>query len=159
MIRALVLIVISCLVFGTAVAQVMVYGTNGHHFTEPVLKLDNNRTMPPFSFNIGEAYYTIVGNKIMEGPMGSEFDLLYTFIDGKIYSGHAMYSSQIKYTFLDGKVYRGDSVFQLDIICNVRDNVIYNGINSMPPDALYFIEGQVSTTQLFGILLSLGLIS
>ncbi len=148
-----------CLTLLTIVvsAQIRVFSGNGHYFTDMVLRLENNRTLPPFSYNINDAYLTVVGNKIMEGPMGSEFDLLYTFRDNKLYTGQGMYSAQIAYTYMDGKIYRGDSNFELDVIYNVREDVIYAGRQSFATDALYLIEGQYTLPQLFAIMLSLDL--
>lgn len=156
---AVLLFVMLSMGFGSAHAQTMVFGTDGHYFNQPVLRLDQGRTMPPYSYNVMDAGYTAVGNRIMEGASSSEFDLLYTFREGKIYTGTAMYSSQIRYTYQDGRIYKGDSVFQLDILYNYHDNVIYHGANSFPSDALYYVEGQISITQLFAILLGLGLIA
>ncbi len=141
-----------------ASAQIRVFSGNGHYFTDMVLRLENNRTLPPFSYNINDAYFTVIGNKIMEGPMGSEFDLLYTFRDNKLYTGQGMYSGQIAYTYVDGKIYRGNSNFELDVIYNVREDVIYAGRQSFATDALYLIEGQYTLAQLFAIMLSLDLI-
>lgn len=143
----------------TAIAQIMVYGTDGHQFTEPVLRLDRGRTFPAYSYNINDVAYTVAGNRIMEGASASEFDLLYTFRDGKLYTGTALYSSQVAYTFQDGRIYRGDSVFMLDLLYNFRNDVIYMGANSFPTDALYYVEGEINVAQLFAILLALGLIS
>jgi hypothetical protein len=139
--------------------QLYVYAGNAHYPTEMVLRFENNRMMPAFSFSINDAYYTVVGDKIMEGPMGSEFDLLFTFREGKLYKGNGMFSSQIAYTLFDGKIYRGDSNFELDVLYNVRNDVIYVGSQSFPTDAIYYIQGRYNPVQLFAILLSLELIS
>jgi hypothetical protein len=155
-----ILILISVLAISVAAsAQIRVFAGNGHYFTTLVLRLDNDRTLPAFSFNINEAFYTVVGNRIMEGPMGSEFDLVFTLRDNKLYRGTALYTSQIAYTFEEGRIYKGDSNFLIDILYNVKDNVIYNGANSFPTDALLLIEGRYTLPQLFAIMLSLELIS
>lgn len=95
----------------------------------------------------------------MTGGTGSEFDLLYTFKDGKLYKDQAMYSSQIVYTFKDGKIYKGDSSFHLDIIYNLKDGVIFEGDQAFAMDALFAIDGKYGDTDIFAILLSLGLIT
>jgi len=153
------LIVLSLLCPPRLAAQVRVFAGDGFHFHTPVLRFENGRTLPPYSYNINEAYYTVVGNRIMEGPMGSEFDLIYTIRDNKVYTGTAMYSSQIRYTFSEGRLYKGDSTFLLDVLYTFRDQVIYQGANSFPTDAIYLIEGQVGLSQLVAIMLSLGLIA
>ncbi len=150
-----------CLVLFTLAvsAQIRVFSGNGHYFTDMVLRLDNNRTLPPFSYSVNDAYFTVIGNKIMRGPMGSEFDLVYTVRDNKLYTGQGMYTSQIAYTFTNEKVYRGDSNFELDVLYNFRENVIYAGSQSFATDALFLIEGEITLAQLFAIMLSLDLLS
>lgn len=94
----------------------------------------------------------------MTGGSGSEFDLLYTYKEGRLYRGTAMYSSQIAYTFKNGKIYKGDSSFQLDVLYTVKDGVIYEGNQAFQMDALFAIDGKYGDTDIFAILLSLGLI-
>lgn len=156
--KTLWIVAFTCLLSIQLRAQVQVFAGDGYQFHTLVLRLDRGRTMPPYSYNINDALYTVTGHKIMEGPMGSEFDLVYTIRDNKVYTGTAMYSSQIRYTFMDGRLYKGDSTFLLDVLYNVNNNVIYAGANSFPTDAIYLIEGQVGLSQLVAILLSLGLI-
>lgn len=148
------------IIFATsASAQIRVFSGNGHYFTDMVLRLDNNRTLPPFGYSVNDAFYTVVGNKIMKGPMGSEFDLVYTVRDNKLYTGQGMYTSQIAYTFADDKIYRGDSNFELDVLYNFRENVIYAGSQSFSTDALFLVEGEITLAQLFAIMLSLDLLA
>lgn len=143
----------------TASAQIQVYRGNGHILTEQVLHFANHRIFPGYSFNYNDILFTVIGNKIMRGGIGSEFDLLYTFRDGKLYSGSAMYTSQIAYRIENGKIYKGDSTFQLDILYTVKDGIIFDGNQTYSLDALYAIHGNYTETDLFGILLSLNLIS
>lgn len=95
----------------------------------------------------------------MTGGTGSEFDLLYTYRDGKLFKDTAMYTSQIAYTFRDGKIYKGDSSFLLDILYTIKNGVIYEGDQAFAMDALYAIDGKYGDTDIFAILLSLGLIT
>jgi hypothetical protein len=157
--RILALAFFFSMVGATSVAQIYVYAGNAHYPTEMVLRFENNRMLPAASFSINDAYYTVVGNQIMEGPMGSAFDLLFTFREGKLYTGNGMFTSQIAYTLANGKIYKGDSVFELDVLYNVRNDVIYVGSQSFPTDAIYYIQGRYNPSQLFAILLSLQLIS
>lgn len=110
--------------------------------------------------NFNDVLYTVIGNRIMEGGSGSEFDLVYTFKEGRIYRGNAMYTSQIAYTIgQNGKIYKGNSTFELDVLYTVRDGVIYAGSSTFPGDAIYYIDGPYSPAELIGFLLSLDLIS
>jgi len=155
---AIMLILLS--LFGVAKAQTRVFRGNAHYLTEQVLHLANHRIYPGYSMNFNEVYYTVLGNEIMEGGAGSEFDLIYTYRDGKLYSGNAMYTSQISYTLGEnGKLYKGDSTFELDVLYTIRNGVIYAGSGTFAGDAIYYIEGPVTPAELFGILLSLGLIT
>jgi hypothetical protein len=148
------------LLFATrANGQIRVFSGNAHFITDQVLHFANNRIFPGYTFDFNQVLYTVVGNEIMLGGSGSEFDLVYTYRDGKIYSGNAMYSGQIVYTLGEnGKIYKGDSNFELDVLYTVKDGVIYAGSGTFAGDAIYFIEGAYSPAQLFGILLSLDLI-
>jgi hypothetical protein len=140
-------------------AQVRVFAGSVHTFDRLVLRLDNNRTLPPFSSHINDAYYTVLGARIMHGAMGSEFDLAYTWREGKLYRGDAFFSSNIVYSFDGERVYRGDSNFLIDVLYTVKNGIVYNGPNTTPHDALLMIQGRVSPPQLLAILLSLELIS
>jgi hypothetical protein len=140
--------------------QIRVFAGNAHYLTDQVLHFTNNRIFPGYSFDFNSVLYTVIGNEIMVGGSGSEFDLIYTYRDGRLYTGNAMYSGQIAYTLGDnGKIYKGDSNFELDVLYTVKDGVIYVGSGTFAGDAVYFIEGAYSPADLFGILLSLDLIS
>ena len=97
------------LTFGLAkesVAQIRVFSGNAHYITGQVLHFANNRIFPGYSFDFNEVLYTVIGNEIMLGGSGSEFDLVYTYREGRIYTGYAMYSGQIVYTLGEnGKIY------------------------------------------------------
>lgn len=143
----------------SADAQTRVFRGNAQYLTEQVLHLANHRIYPGYVFDFDQVLYTVLGNEIMEGGSGSEFDLVYTFRDGKLYSGNAMYTSQIAYTLGEnGKIYKGDSTFELDVLFTVKNGVIYAGSGTFAGDAIYYIDGPHSAAELFGILLSLDLI-
>jgi len=140
--------------------QIRVFAGNANYITDQVLHFTNNRIFPAYTFDFNAVLYTVIGGKIMVGGSGSEFDLIYTFRDGRLYTGNAMYSGQIAYTLGEnGKIYKGDSNFELDVLYTVKDGVIYAGSGTFAGDAIYFIEGRYSPADLFGILLSLDLIS
>jgi len=140
--------------------QIRVFAGNANYITDQVLHFTNNRIFPAYTFDFSAVLYTVIGGKIMVGGSGSEFDLIYTFRDGRLYTGNAMYSGQIAYTLGEnGKIYKGDSNFELDVLYTVKDGVIFAGSGTFAGDAIYFIEGRYSPADLFGILLSLDLIS
>lgn len=140
--------------------QIRVFAGNANYITDQVLHFTNNRIFPAYTFDFNAVLYTVIRDKIMVGGSGSEFDLIYTFRDGRLYTGNAMYSGQIAYTLGEnGKIYKGDSNFELDVLYTVKNNVIYAGSGTFAGDAIYFIEGRYNPADLFGILLSLDLIS
>ncbi|MFT6997551.1 MAG: hypothetical protein ACJAQ4_001305 [Cryomorphaceae bacterium] len=140
--------------------QIRVFAGNANYITDQVLHFTNNRIFPAYTFDFNAVLYTVIRDKIMVGGSGSEFDLIYTYRDGRIYTGNAMYSGQIAFTFGEnGKIYKGDSNFELDVLYTVQNGIIYVGSGTFAGDAIYFIEGRYSPADLFGILLSLDLIS
>lgn len=139
-------------------AQTFLYAGNGHYYDTPVLRIEGDRCMPPFSYNLNDAFYTITKNVITEGASRSEFDIVYTLRENKVYEGTAMYTSEIRYTFENGLIFKGNSTFRLDALFNVKDNIIYKGAEAFPGDAVYMIDGPYTAAQLFAALLSLGLL-
>lgn len=157
--KAILTAVLYALLAGTSAAQTFILAGNGHIYDTPVLRIEGDRCMPPYSYDWSEAYYTVTKNMITEGNSRWEFDPVYTVIDNKVYAGNAMYTSQIKYTFENGVLYRRNSTFRLDALLSVHDNIIYKGAESFPSDAVYMIQGPYTSAQLIAALLALGLIS
>lgn len=148
------------LLFSAAIAnaQWVVYTGNGMVIGERVLYAVQGRIFPGDLRVAPQPLYTVIGNEIMVGGSGSMFDLIYTERAGKLYRGNAMYSSQIAYTFADGRIYRGDSQFPLDVLCSVQGNMIFEGAYANPAEGRFVIEGPASISDLFAILLALGLL-
>lgn len=141
-----------------AKAQTFLYAGNGHYFDTPVLRIEADRCMPPYSYNLNDAFYTVTDNVITQGASRSEFDIVFTLRENKVYAGTAMYTSEIRYTFENGLIFQGNSTFRLDALFNVKDRVIYKGADPFPGDAIYMIDGPYTAAHLFAALLSLGLI-
>lgn len=157
LVSLLLQIFICCLPFCGS-AQTFLYAGNGHYYDTPVLRIEGDRCMPPYSYNLNDAFYTVTKNVITQGASRSEFDIVYTLRENKVYEGTAMYTSEIRYTFENGLIFKGNSNFRLDALFNIKDNIIYKGAEAFPGDAIYFIDGPYTAAQLFAALLSLGLL-
>lgn len=159
MIKAILSAVVFWALAGACTAQTFIFAGDGRYYDTPVLRIEADRCMPPYSYDWNEAYYTVTGNLITEGNSRWEHDPVYTLIENKVYEGTAMYTSQIRYTFEAGILYRGNSTFRLDALLSVHDSIIYKGAENFPGDAVYMIQGPYTSAELIAALLALGLIS
>ena len=102
--------------------------------------------------------YTIRDNQIFKERSISLLDVLFTYRDGYFYLGYSDNPYDIVYNFDGQYIYFRDRQFPIDIAYNYFMGGIYAGPTNFVSDVLFTIDGPVSETELFAILLALKLL-
>jgi len=113
----------------------------------------------------GEISYTVNRNRIYLGYSTSTFDLAFTLRDNKLYIGDSYFTDAISYSLYENKIYVGDSNFPLDIAYTIvpdrnRPGVIniFRDDSMSPFDIVTVLQGDPTPTELFALLLTMGLL-
>ncbi len=163
--RAILLAVLSFVVMPSlSKAQTFVYTDQNLMWSQMACHIDGGvvREGPDWR---GEITFTVSRDKIFNGYSSSTFDLAYTYRDGKLYISDSYFTDAISYTFYDGQIFVGDSTFPLDLAytmrpSNMRPDVlcIYKESSISPYDIVAFMQGAPTKTEIFALLLTMGLL-
>ena len=102
--------------------------------------------------------FTIRDNQIFRERSISLLDVLFTYQEGYLYFGYSNNPYDIAYNFDGEHIYYRDGRYALDIVYTVYLNGIYAGPTNFVSDVLFTIDGPHTETELFAILLALGLL-
>lgn len=139
-------------------AQVYVYPDRNILFSDMVCNVQGGHVLPDNEVMWNKAIVTCDERGIYKGFSTSTFDILYTYKEGQLYLGDSFFTSDIMFTFENGVIYRGDSTFPLDRLFTFKNGKLYSSEGESVFDILLSIEGALSVTELFGILLALEMI-
>ena len=113
----------------------------------------------------GKVVYSVRGEKIFAGFSSSGFDLVYTLRGGKLCLGDSPFTDAISYSMVENRIYVGDSSFPLDLAYTIsaeRMNrgvlCVYKGDSISPFDVVLYLQGEPSQTEIFALLLTMGLL-
>jgi len=102
--------------------------------------------------------FTIRDNQIFKERSISLLDVLFTCRGGYLYLGYSDNPYDIAYNFDGQYIYFRDRQYAIDIAYNFFMDGIYPGPTNFVSDVLFTINGPVSDTELFAILLALKLL-
>jgi hypothetical protein len=102
--------------------------------------------------------YTIRDNQIFIKRSISLLDVLFTYRDGYLFLGYSDNPFDIAYNFDGQYIYFRDRQYAINIAYNYFMDGIYLGPTNFVSDVLFTIDGSVTETELFAILLALKLL-
>ncbi|HIB77885.1 MAG TPA: hypothetical protein EYO58_09800 [Flavobacteriales bacterium] len=113
----------------------------------------------------GEVVYTVNRGRIFAGYSTSSFDVAFTLRDNKLYIGDSYFTDAITYSLDGNSIYVGDSNFPLDIAYTIvpdrnRPGVIniFRDDSISPFDIVTVLQGDPTPTEIFALLLTMGLL-